>query len=43
MHARNAAIERDVERYHERRAIEANIAALQVAIPYAMYLEIKVR
>ncbi|KIK65311.1 hypothetical protein GYMLUDRAFT_38753 [Collybiopsis luxurians FD-317 M1] len=40
MHSRNAAIENEVERYHERRKIENNIKMLEVFIPCATYREL---
>ncbi|KAJ3847412.1 hypothetical protein EV368DRAFT_51228 [Lentinula lateritia] len=43
MNARNAAIERDVERYHERRKIEDMIKILEVYIPCASYRELLAR
>ncbi|KAJ4478957.1 hypothetical protein J3R30DRAFT_3657097 [Lentinula aciculospora] len=39
MNARNAAIEREVERYHERRKIEDTMKVLEVYIPCASYRE----
>ncbi|KAJ3877761.1 hypothetical protein F5051DRAFT_407478 [Lentinula edodes] len=43
MNARNAAIEHDVERYHERRKIEDMIKILEVYIPCASYRELLAR
>ncbi|KAF5393572.1 hypothetical protein D9757_000066 [Collybiopsis confluens] len=40
MHARNAAIENEVERYHERQKIEDTIKMLTVFIPCATYREL---
>ncbi|KAJ3780522.1 hypothetical protein GGU10DRAFT_391209 [Lentinula aff. detonsa] len=43
MNARNAAIEREVDRYHERRKIEEMINVLKVYIPCATYRELLAR
>ncbi|KAF9076995.1 P-loop containing nucleoside triphosphate hydrolase protein [Rhodocollybia butyracea] len=43
MHARNAAIENEVERYNERKKIEETIAMLEVYIPSATYRELLAR
>ncbi|KAF8484425.1 P-loop containing nucleoside triphosphate hydrolase protein [Gautieria morchelliformis] len=37
------ALERDVERYHERRAIETEIEICELALPYVQYKESKER
>ncbi|KAG5644817.1 hypothetical protein DXG03_007639 [Asterophora parasitica] len=42
MQERNEGIERDVQRYKERKSIEAMIALLEILIPVARYRELRV-